>query len=111
MAYYRTYDYPSGNDNMNITRDLFTSAINSGNLTNDELVFANYMIALCQLHEFTKYRKEEIPQYDSWSFDNYFNQMIYSGVYKSFDKIKQLKSTSAYIHVVKECKYFRYYVN
>lgn len=111
MAYYRTYDYPSGNDNMNITRDLFTNAINSGNLSNDELVYAHYMVAMCQLNNYTKNRKQEIPQYDEWSFNNYFNQMIYGGVYKSFDNIKQLKSTSAYMQIVKECKYFRYYIN
>jgi hypothetical protein len=111
MAYYRTYGYPSGNDNMNITRDLFTNAINSGNLSNDELVYAHYMVAMCQLNNYTKNRNQEIPKYDEWSFNNYFNQMIYDGVYKSFDKIKQLKSTSAYAQIVKECKYFRYYIN
>jgi hypothetical protein len=115
MAYYRSYYSPNANCEMHRTKALFEEALTYGTLTSEQQAIAHYMIALCDQHIYTLQRNEEIPSNDSWGnengFDNYFSAMIQNNVFNSFESLRKYTTTKVYQDIVKECKYFRYYVN
>ena len=100
---------------MHRTKALFEEALTYGTLTSEQQAMAHYMIALCDQHIYTLQRNEEIPSNDSWGnengFDNYFSAMIQNNVFNSFESLRKYTTTKVYQDIVKECKYFRYYVN
>jgi hypothetical protein len=115
MAYFRAYSSPNANCDMRRTKALFNEALSNGTLTSEQQAMAHYMIALCDQHRYTLERNEEIPSNDSWDnengFDNYFSTMIQNNVFNSFESLQKYANTKVYQDIVKECNYFRYYLN
>ena len=117
LSYFRSSVGPNGNYLMDVSEDYFNKALKSTNLS-PELVTSIYiMLAKCQLNSYTQ-KNGEIPSdyYNQNSieldFTNYILEMYRTGNQSYFEKIKNTCTrTLTYQKIIKECKYFNYYIN
>lgn len=117
MAYYRRTYEPNGNFNMEVSEKFFKKALELGELDKETQAEIYFMLARCEQNRYSQ-EEGEIPddyEYDgkiTYSFTNYMKSMNNSGFQSNFKILeKKYKDTEIYKDIVRDCKYFEYYVN
>ena len=117
LSYFRSSVGPNGNYLMDVSENYFNKALRSTNLSPELITSIYFMLAKCQLNSYTQ-KNGEIPS-DYYNqntielgFTNYILEMYRTGNQSYFEKIKNTCSrTLTFQKIIKECKYFNYYVN
>ena len=117
MAYYRCTYEPNGNFRMNVCENYFKSALNYGGLSKEQEAEIHFMLARCAQNNYTlkhgafpeDYRGDDFIEEN---FTKYYDEMKNLGFLSNFNTL-QMKyyNTRFYNELIKECKYFDYYVN
>ena len=117
MAYYRSTYEPNGNFSMQVSENFFKQALELGGLDKETEAEIYFMLARCEQNRFTK-ENGEIPENYSYSgnqddsFTTYVKNMNTSGFQSNFNTLStKYKQTKFYKELIKDCKYFEYYVN
>lgn len=117
MAYYRRTTEPNGNFNMQVSESFFKKALQLGELDKETQVEIYFMLARCEQNRYTQ-ENGEIPEdyaYDGeidYSFTKYMKTMNNLGFQSNFKTLAmQYKNTKTFEDIIKDCKYFEYYVN
>ena len=117
MAYYRCSYEPNANFSMKVSEDYLTKAIAIGGLTKEQEAEIYFMLARCEQNNYTlthgsipsDYKNEDFVEEN---FSKYYDEMKNLGFLSSFNTLQlKYKHTRFYDELVKECKYFDYYVN
>lgn len=113
LAYYREYGNPNEFSDMDVSAIFFKKAIALGTLNKEKQAQAYFMLARCEQNRYTKNNGEFPYNYDNQrDFDLFFREMKNSGNLRYLKYLKtNYKGTMTYNEVVKECKYFSYYLN
>ncbi len=117
MAYYRCTYEPNGNFSMNVCENYFNNALNYGGLSQEQEAKIHFMLARCTQNNYTlihgaipeDYRGEDSIEEN---FTKYYDEMKNLGFLSNFNTLQmKYNNTRFYAELVKECKYFDYYVN
>jgi hypothetical protein len=113
LAYYRTYSSPEGNVDMRVAQGYLNTALSLGGLNRERQAQAYFMLARCEQNQYT-FANGSFPDWDEGEdgFSNYFNELKRSGSMRNFQQLaSNYYGTSTYQEIIRECKYFEYYVN
>jgi hypothetical protein len=113
MAYYRSYSNPDGNVDMRLVEAYLNTALSLGGLTREKQAQAYFMLARCEQNRYT-YNNGGFPDWDEGEdgFSNYFDELKRSGSMRNFQLLaSNYSGTATYQEIIRECKYFEYYVN
>ena len=117
MAYYRCSYEPNGNLNMNICEEYLKKALALGGWSKEKEAEIYFMLARCEQNKYTL-KHGSIPSdykgddFVEEHFTKYYDEMKNLGSLSNFNVLqKEYKNTRFYDELVKECKYFEYYVN
>ncbi len=113
LAYDRYYSSPNGNVDMRIAEKYLNKALSLGGLNTEQQAQAYFMLARCEQNRYTVQNGEFTESYDgnnAFSID--FNRMKRSMYMRNFEILaNNYKGTASYKEIIKECKYFAYYLN
>lgn len=113
FAYYRSYDWPinNGNVDMHFAKNYFKTALSIGGLSREKEAQIYFMLARCEQNSYS-ITNGVIPHGDKYGFTDYFNQMRRVNSMQNFQKLaSNYYSTKTYQEIIRECKYFEYYIN
>ena len=103
LTYKRFYSYPEGVVDMNVAEKFFNLALSLGGLDQEKQAEIYFMKARCEQNRHTLFSEDE--RYDD-------RNMWDAQHIPSFKSLKTTyRYTRAYQDIVRECKYFRYYLN
>ena len=117
MAYYRCTYEPNGNFSMNVCENYFKSALNYGGVSKEQEAEIHFMLARCAQNNYTlkhgafpeDYRGDDFIEEN---FTKYFDEMKNLGFLSNFNTLQmEYNNTRFFNELIKECKYFDYYVN
>lgn len=118
MGYYRTSSYPNIVYDMSVPRSLFIKAINLSSLNKELSAKAHFMISRCDQNIYCKsygrIMENRTDYYGKYQphFYNFQNDIKQGGFRNHFEILKnEYNDTKFYNEIIKECKYFEYYVN
>jgi hypothetical protein len=117
MGYYRYSSGLNGFYDMSVPQQFFDKAISTGGLNREMKAKAHFMLARCEQNQFCNgtdisrnYRSYN--GYFNDGFDRFQDEIRSSGYRENFEILKnQYSNTRFYRELIKECKYFDYYVN
>ena len=113
LAYSRTYSSPEGNVDMSVAESYLNTALTLGGLSRERQAQVYFMLARCEQNRYS-FKNDGFPDWDEGEdgFSNYFNEMRRSGSMRNFQVLAtNFNGTAAYQEIIRECKYFEYYVN
>lgn len=113
LAYNRYYSTPSGNVDMSVAVNYLNKALSLGGLSRETQAKAYFMLAKCEQNAYTL-KAGTFPDSDEYEngFTDYINLMNRLGNMHNFQIIaSNFYGTSAYNEIIRECKYFEYYLN
>jgi hypothetical protein len=113
LAYYRWFSYPNGNVDMRIAEKYLNMALNLGGLNTEQQAQTYFMLARCEQNRYTLQNGAFRESYDGdRAFFIDFNRMKRSLYMQNFEILaRNYKATASYKEIIKECKYFTYYLN
>jgi hypothetical protein len=113
LAYDRWFWRPNGNVDMRIAEKYLNKALSIGGLNTEQQAQTYFMLARCEQNRYTLQNGEFRESYDgdnAFSID--FARMKRSLYMRNFEIIaNKYKGTESYKEIIKECKYFAYYIN
>jgi hypothetical protein len=113
LAYYRSYSSPDGNVDMRVAQSYLNTALSLGGLNRERQAQAYFMLARCEQNQYT-FMNGSFPDWDEDEdgFSNYFDEFRRSGSMRNFQLLaSNYSGTATYQELIRECKYFDYYVN
>jgi hypothetical protein len=113
LAYYRSYSSPDGNVDMRVAQSYLNTALSLGGLNRERQAQAYFMLARCEQNQYTFFNGS-FPDWDEDEdgFSNYFDEFRRSGNMRNFQLLaSNYSGTATYQEIIRECKYFEYYVN
>lgn len=113
LAYARTYSFPDGNVDMSVAESYLNTALTLGGLTRERQAQAYFMLARCEQNRYS-YKNDGFPDWDEGDdgFTAYFDEMRGSGYMRNFKVLaSNFSGTATYQEIIRECKYFEYYLN
>jgi hypothetical protein len=117
MAHYRCTYEPNGFYTMEVCQYFLNKALEMGGFSREKEAEILFMLARCEQNNYTLTHGSFPEDYKSddfveENFSKYFNEMKNQGKLSNFNKLRSSYSnTRFYNELVKECKYFEYYVN
>ncbi|MDB3905618.1 hypothetical protein N9335_04005, partial [Crocinitomicaceae bacterium] len=117
MGNYRSSSGLNGFYDMTVSKQFFDRAINTGKLNREMMAKAHYMLARCDQNmycEGSAIRDNYTNYYgvNNDYFDQFQRGIRSSGFRKDFEILKnQYSNTKFYQELIRECKYFDYYVS
>jgi hypothetical protein len=113
LAYARIYSFPDGNVDMSVAESYLNTALTLGGLTRERQAQAYFMLARCEQNRYS-YKNDGFPDWDEGDdgFTAYFDEMKRSGSMRNFQLLaSNYYGTATYQEIIRECKYFEYYVD
>lgn len=113
LAYNRMYSSPDGNVDMSVAESYLNKALTLGGLTKERQAQAYFMLARCEQNRYS-YKNDAFPDWDEGDdgFTTYFDEMRRSGNMRNFQVLAtNFNGTATYQELIRECKYFDYYLN
>ncbi len=113
LAYYRPYSSPDGNVDMSVVENYLNTALSLGGLSQERQAQAYFMLARCEQNRYAL-NNGPFPEGDDYEggFTDYFNEMKLSGSMRNLQKLaSNYYGTATYQEIIRECKYFNYYLN
>jgi hypothetical protein len=117
MGYYRQSSGLNGFYDMTVPKQFFEKALNVGGLNREMTAKAHFMLARCDQNVYCEgsvIRDNYTNYYGVYNdyFDQFQNNIRASGFRKHFEVLAyKYSNTEFYRELIKECKYFDYYVN
>jgi hypothetical protein len=113
LAYARIYSFPDGNVDMSVAESYLNTALTLGGLTRERQAQAYFMLARCEQNRYS-YKNDGFPDWDEGGdgFTAYFDEMKRSGSMRNFQLLaSNYYGTATYQEIIRECKYFEYYID
>ena len=113
LAYARIYSFPDGNVDMSVAESYLNTALTLGGLTRERQAQAYFMLARCEQNRYS-YKNDGFPDWDEGDdgFTAYFDEMKRSGSMRNFQLLaSNYYGTATYQEIIRECKYFEYYID
>ena len=117
LAYFRPYELtyaPNGNVDMKTAEKYLKMALSLGGLDRERQAQTYFMLARCEQNRYTFLNGEISENYYSEPdrFFQYFYKMKGAGAMSNFKKLaNEYRTTALYNEIIRECKYFEYYLN
>jgi len=107
LAYYRQYSSPDGNVDMSVAENYLNTALSLGGLTQERQAQAYFMLARCEQNRYPLNY-----DYGEGGFTDNFDKMKSSGRMRNLQKLaSNYYGTATFQEIIRQCKYFEYYIN
>lgn len=112
LAYDRNFSSPNGLVDMQIAEKYLNLALKLGGLNKEQQAQTYFMLARCEQNRYTVQNGAFNFNYEGDNaFFKEFNLMKRAGYTQNFQRLaKEYSTTASYKEMIKECKYFAYYL-